>query len=84
MLRIALGTINPVKEIRKLAHEAGACYLDRRRAGSALIYPSMFRRLDCDFYCISSHKMYGPTGQEFYMERKKFLKRCLLIMVVVK
>ena len=57
----SLGTINPVKEIIRLAHAAGAVVLiDGAQAGAHLEID--VQDLDCDFYCLSSHKMYGPTG----------------------
>lgn len=57
----SLGTINPIKEIIRLAHEVGAVVLiDGAQAGAHLEID--VQDLDCDFYCLSSHKMYGPTG----------------------
>lgn len=57
----ALGTINPVKEMIKLAHQVGAAVMvDGAQSG-----PHMHidvKDLDADFYCISGHKIYGPTG----------------------
>lgn len=56
-----LGIINPVKELARLAHEAGALFaLDGAQA-----VPHMkinVQDLDCDFLSFSAHKMYGPTG----------------------
>lgn len=57
----ALGTINPVKEMTALAHEAGAKVL----LDGAQAVPHMavdVQSLECDFYAFSAHKMYGPTG----------------------
>ena len=57
----ALGTINPVKEMIKMAHAAGAkVLLDGAQATAHL--PVDVQALDCDFYAFSAHKMYGPTG----------------------
>ena len=57
----SLGTINPVKEMIDLAHAAGAVVLiDGAQAAAHLEID--VQDLDCDFYCISAHKMYGPTG----------------------
>lgn len=57
----ALGTINPVAEVVKLAHHAGAVVLiDGAQAAPHLKVD--VRALDCDFYCFSGHKVYGPTG----------------------
>jgi cysteine desulfurase/selenocysteine lyase len=57
----SLGTINPVKEIIRFAHERGVPVL----VDGAQAMPHMavdVQDLDCDFYTISGHKMYGPTG----------------------
>jgi len=57
----ALGTINPVKQIAKLAHERGVPLL----VDGAQAAPHMkldVQDLDCDFYALSGHKMYGPSG----------------------
>ena len=56
-----LGTINPVQEIAKRAHEVGAiCVVD-----GAQSVPHMavdVQKIDCDFLAFSGHKMLGPTG----------------------
>jgi len=57
----ALGTINPVAQIARLAHEVGAVVV----VDGAQATPHMavdVQALDCDFYALSGHKMYGPTG----------------------
>jgi cysteine desulfurase/selenocysteine lyase len=57
----SLGTVNPVKEIIDLAHAQGVPVLvDGAQAVSHMAVD--VRELDCDFYCFSSHKMFGPTG----------------------
>ncbi len=57
----SLGTINPVKEIIKKAHEVGAVtLLDGAQATAHLDID--VQDLDVDFYALSAHKMYGPTG----------------------
>jgi cysteine desulfurase / selenocysteine lyase len=56
-----LGTINPVEEIIRRAHEAGAKVIVDG-AQSVPHIPVSVRRLDADFYVFSSHKMLGPTG----------------------
>ncbi len=56
-----LGTINPVKEITKIAHDAGALAI----IDGAQSVPHMetdVKKLECDFIAFSSHKMLGPTG----------------------
>jgi len=56
-----LGTINPVKEIARRAHEVGAiCVVDG--AQSAPHMPVNVADLGSDFYTVSGHKMCGPTG----------------------
>ena len=57
----SLGTINPVREIIRLAHEQGAPVL----LDGAQAVPHMkvdVQELDVDFYTFSGHKMFGPTG----------------------
>ncbi|HET9282522.1 MAG TPA: cysteine desulfurase [Candidatus Angelobacter sp.] len=57
----ALGTINPVREIVRLAHARNIPVLvDGAQAAPRM--PVDVRSLDCDFYAVSGHKMYGPTG----------------------
>lgn len=57
----ALGTINPVKEIARMAHGRGAVVLiDGAQAAPHIAVD--VQDLDCDFYALSAHKMYGPTG----------------------
>ncbi len=57
----ALGTINPVAEITRLARETGALVLvDGAQAVAHA--PVDVQALDCDFYAFSGHKIYGPTG----------------------
>lgn len=57
----ALGTINPVKQMIRMAHAVGAVVLvDGAQAAPHL--PIDVQDLDCDFYVFSGHKVYGPTG----------------------
>ncbi|HTL47283.1 MAG TPA: cysteine desulfurase [Verrucomicrobiae bacterium] len=56
-----LGTVNPVKQITQWAHEAGAVVLVDGAQG--VVHGKVdVHDLGCDFYCFSSHKIYGPTG----------------------
>ncbi len=57
----ALGTINPLRRMIGLAHAAGARVLvDGAQAAGHLAVD--VQELDCDFYALSGHKLYGPTG----------------------
>jgi cysteine desulfurase / selenocysteine lyase len=57
----ALGTVNPVRQACVLAHARGIPVLvDGAQAVSHL--PVDVRALGCDFYAVSAHKMFGPTG----------------------
>ena len=56
-----LGTVFPVKEISKLAHEVNAiCIVDGCQG--AIHLPVDVKDINCDFYTFSSHKLYGPSG----------------------
>lgn len=56
-----LGTVFPVKEIVRWAHEVGA-YVLVDGAQAAPHIPVDVQELGCDFYVFSGHKLYGPTG----------------------
>jgi cysteine desulfurase/selenocysteine lyase len=57
----ALGTINPVREMVRMAHARNIPVLvDGAQAAPRM--PVDVQALDCDFYALSGHKMYGPTG----------------------
>jgi cysteine desulfurase/selenocysteine lyase len=57
----ALGTITPAREMVAMAHRHGARVLvDGAQAVSHM--PVDVQELDCDFYCFSGHKVFGPTG----------------------
>ena len=57
----ALGTINPVRRMAVMAHDAGALILVDGAQGVPHLTVDV-RDLDCDFYAFSGHKVYGPTG----------------------
>jgi cysteine desulfurase/selenocysteine lyase len=70
----SLGTINPIKEIIAKAHTVGAVVLiDGAQAGAHL--PIDVQDLDCDFYCLAGHKMYGPTGVGALYGKKEILEK---------
>ncbi len=68
-----LGTVNPVKEMIRIAHEHGVtAMVDGAQASPHL--PIDVKDLDCDFYVFSSHKMYGPTGVGVLYGKKELLE----------
>ncbi|MBX2954494.1 MAG: cysteine desulfurase [Leadbetterella sp.] len=68
----ALGTINPVEYIIQKAHEAGAKVLiDGAQACSHI--PVDVQQLDADFYVLSAHKLFGPTGTGILYGKKELL-----------
>lgn len=69
----ALGTVNPVKEIIQLAHQAGALVLVDG-AQSTVHLDIDVQALDCDFFAFSSHKVYGPTGIGVLYGKKQLLE----------
>ena len=69
----ALGTVNPVAEIVETAHAAGAVVvLDGAQAAAHGVVD--VRALGCDFYVLSSHKCYGPTGMGVLYGRADLLE----------
>ena len=68
-----LGTINPVEEIGKMAHEVGALFLVDG-AQSVPHMPIDVRKMDCDFLAFSGHKMLGPTGIGVLYGKKDLLE----------
>lgn len=69
-----LGTINPIKEVAKIAHEHGAVIV----VDGAQSVPHMkvdVRDLDVDFFAFSSHKMTGPTGIGVLYGKKAILEK---------
>lgn len=57
----ALGTIVPIKEICRIAHERGIAVLVDGSQG-AVHLPVDVQDLDCDWYVMTGHKLYGPSG----------------------
>ncbi|HLZ16295.1 MAG TPA: cysteine desulfurase [Cyclobacteriaceae bacterium] len=70
----SLGTINPIEEITARAHSMGAVVLIDGAQAAAHLEVDV-QGLDCDFYCISSHKMYGPTGTGILYGKKNILEK---------
>ena len=69
-----LGTINPVKKIIDMAHDAGAIVL----LDGAQAAPHMdldVDSLNCDFYVFSAHKSYGPTGVGILYGKRELLEQ---------
>ena len=57
----ALGTVNPIARICELAHAAGAKVMVDGAQAAPHLQPDV-RALGCDFYALSGHKLFGPTG----------------------
>jgi len=68
-----LGTINPIKEIARIAHANGALLM-ADGAQSVPHLPVNVAELDCDFLAFSSHKMLGPTGVGVLWGRREILQ----------
>lgn len=69
-----IGTINPVREMIRMAHEHGVPVLvDGAQAVPHL--PVDIADLDCDFYVYSAHKLYGPTGIGVLYGKKELLAK---------
>jgi cysteine desulfurase/selenocysteine lyase len=70
----ALGIINPVEEIIALAHEKNALVL-LDGAQSSVHLDIDVKKLDCDFYVFSGHKIYGPTGVGVLYGKRALLEK---------
>jgi cysteine desulfurase/selenocysteine lyase len=69
----AMGTIVPVKQVVKLAHDRGIPVLLDGAQG-AVHLPIDVQDIDCDFYVFTGHKVYGPTGIGVLYAKKKHLE----------
>jgi len=69
-----LGTINPVEEIIRIAHEHGIPVMVDG-AQSAPHFKVDVQAMDCDFFAFSGHKMYGPTGIGVLYGKEEWLEK---------
>ena len=69
----SLGTINPVKEIIEIAHQHNIVVLVDG-AQSSVHLDIDVQDMDCDFFVLSSHKIYGPTGVGVLYGKKDLLE----------
>lgn len=69
-----LGTVNPVKEIVRIAHEHGVPVMVDG-AQSTPHFAVDVQDIDCDFFAFSGHKMYGPTGVGVLYGKEDWLDR---------
>lgn len=70
----ALGTINPVEEMIRLAHAVGAKVLVDG-AQAIAHWPVDVQAMNCDFYVFSGHKLFGPTGIGVLYGRRELLEQ---------
>lgn len=69
-----LGTVNPVKEIIRMAHAHGLPVLVDGAQSTPHFHVDV-QNLDCDFFVFSGHKMYGPTGIGVLYGKEEWLDR---------
>ena len=69
-----LGTINPVEEMIRIAHEHGIPVMVDG-AQSAPHFKVDVQAMDCDFFAFSGHKMYGPTGIGVLYGKEEWLEK---------
>jgi cysteine desulfurase/selenocysteine lyase len=70
----ALGTINPIREIAARAHKLGVPVMVDGAQGAPHLKIDV-QDLDCDFYAISGHKMFAPTGSGVLYGRAELLEK---------
>jgi len=70
----ALGTINPIKTIIEIAHKRNIPVLIDGAQGIAHSKVDV-QELDCDFYCFSGHKIYGPMGAGVLYGKEEWLNQ---------
>lgn len=69
-----LGTVNPIQQLVKIAHDHG-CHVLVDAAQSVPHLPVNVQELGCDFLAFSGHKIYGPTGIGVLYGREELLSR---------
>src|SRR5579883_387187 len=69
-----LGTVPPVRDIVRIAHERGIPVLIDGSQGAVHLDADV-RELDVDFYCLTGHKLYGPTGIGALYGKSEWLAR---------
>jgi cysteine desulfurase/selenocysteine lyase len=69
-----LGTINPIEQIIRIAHSKGVPVLIDGAQGAPHFSVDV-QALDCDFYCFSGHKVYGPTGIGVLYGKREWLDK---------
>ena len=69
-----LGTVNPVEEVVRRAHERGVLVAIDAAQSAAHIKVDV-QELDCDFMAFSAHKMYGPTGLGVLYGKREWLEK---------
>ncbi len=69
-----LGTVNPVKDVVRMAHERGIPVLVDG-AQSVPHQPVNVQEMDCDFFAFSGHKVYGPTGVGVLYGKEEWLEK---------
>jgi len=67
-----LGTVNPIKDICRIAHAKGVPVLIDGSQG-AVHLPVDVQDIDCDFYAFTGHKVYGPSGIGVLYAKRKHL-----------
>jgi cysteine desulfurase / selenocysteine lyase len=69
-----LGTVTPASEIVRIAHEHGVPVLLDGAQGAVHLSVDV-QELDCDFYVMTGHKLYGPTGIGVLYGKREWLER---------
>jgi len=69
-----LGTVVPIKEVCRIAHARGIPVLVDGSQGAVHLTVDV-QDLDCDFYCFTGHKLYGPTGIGVLYGKRQYLRK---------